>query len=163
MTYHFKLYKYVILYHSNRKWHQMKCFVTLHMTYIYCVLSLDGEAWIQMLWRHYISSTIGFKSYFDIGKTSVFLIKKVFKLTNYKSTHLRYSKNVTTAETTWRTKISCNRKHKLMTHRNLDCTLRIWNYIQRKLFESKKSIIISLFTFIWYNLLSTWNFFVLQT
>ena len=104
------------------------------------------------VWRHYISSTIGFKSYFDIGKTSVFLIKKVFKLTNYKSTHLRYSKNVTTAETTWRTKISCNRKHKLMTHRNLDCTLRIWNYIQRKfinLFESKKSIIISLFTFIW--------------
>ena len=60
----------------------------------------------------------------------------VFKLTNYKSTHLRYSKNVTTAETTWRTKISCNRKHKLMTHRNLDCTLRIWNYIQRKFISS---------------------------
>ena len=51
--------------------------------------------------RHYISSTIGSKCYCDIGKTLVFLMKtKVFKLTNYKSTHLRYSKNVTTAETT---------------------------------------------------------------
>ena len=73
-------------------------------------------------------------------------------MTNYKSTHLRYSKNVTTAETTWRTKISCNKKHKLMTHRNLslDCKLRIWNYIQRK-------FIIYIYWLTWYNCSSPKN------